>query len=66
MEEYENPDGTLRSPHVAAERRARASLSIWDAWVLGWPRISVCDPGWHEWSRDAGDPVATGPLAEGH
>jgi len=43
----------------------RASLAFWDAWLLGWPRISVYDPGWYEWSRDPGNPVASGPLAEG-
>ena len=43
----------------------RASLAFWDAWVLGWPRISVYDPGWYEWSRDPGNPVASGPLGEG-
>lgn len=43
----------------------RASLAFWDAWVLGWPRISVYDPGWYEWSRDPGNPIASGPLGEG-
>jgi len=42
----------------------RASLAFWDAWLLGWPRIAVYDPGWYEWSRDPGNPVATGPLIE--
>jgi thiosulfate/3-mercaptopyruvate sulfurtransferase len=40
----------------------RASLAFWDAWALGWPRISVYDPGWYEWSRDPANPVVTGPL----
>ena len=83
MEEYEEPDGTLRSPQVVAARWARAgihpekrvafycgtgwraSLAFWDAWVLGWPRISVYDPGWYDWSRDPGNPIALGPLAQG-
>lgn len=43
----------------------RASLAFWDAWVLEWPQISVYDPGWYEWSRDPGNPVATGPMTEG-
>ncbi|HKQ96249.1 MAG TPA: rhodanese-like domain-containing protein, partial [Candidatus Polarisedimenticolia bacterium] len=80
MEEYENPDGTLKSPETAALRWARcgivpekqvvfycgtgwrASLAFWNAWSLGWPSISVYDPGWYDWSRDPANPVATGPL----
>jgi thiosulfate/3-mercaptopyruvate sulfurtransferase len=79
MEDYENPDGTLKSPQRAAERWSRsgikpekrvifycgtgwrASLAFWDAWPLGWPRISVYDPGWYEWGRDPANPIATGP-----
>ena len=83
MEEYENPDGTLKAPDAVAARWAgkgivpgkrvafycgtgwRASLAFWDAWMLGWPRISVYDPGWYEWSRDPRNPIASGPLGEG-
>jgi molybdopterin synthase sulfurtransferase len=32
----------------------RASLAFFYAWVLGWPRISVYDGGWYEWSSAAG------------
>lgn len=39
----------------------RASLAFWNAWALGWPRISVYDPGWYEWGRDPANPIATGP-----
>jgi molybdopterin synthase sulfurtransferase len=80
MEDYENPDGTLKSAGIAAGRWSRAgilpekrvifycgtgwraSLAFWDAWALGWPRISVYDPGWYEWGRDPANPIATGPL----
>jgi len=79
MEDYENPDGTLKRPQTVAERWSRAgilpekrvifycgtgwraSLAFWDAWALGWPRISVYDPGWYEWGRDPANPIATGP-----
>jgi len=82
LEDFQNPDGTLKSPSAIAARWARAgivpekrvvfycgtgwraSVAFWDAWVLGWSRISVYDPGWYEWSRDPGNPIATGPLAE--
>ena len=82
LEDFQNPDGTLKSPSAIAARWAqagivpekrvvfycgtgwRASVAFWDAWVLGWPRISVYDPGWYDWSRDPANPIATGPLAE--
>ncbi|SIT49921.1 putative exported thiosulfate sulfur transferase / thiosulfate binding protein (fragment) [Paraburkholderia ribeironis] len=35
----------------------RASLAFFYAWLLGWPRISVYDGGWCEWSRDPENPV---------
>ena len=80
LEDFQNPDGTLRSPSgiaarweqagIVPEKRVvfycgtgwRASLAFWDAWVLGWPRIGVYDPGWYEWGREPGNPIATGPL----
>ena len=80
LEDFQNADGTFRSPSAVAQRWAesgivpdkrvvfycgtgwRASLAFWDAWVLGWPRIGVYDPGWSEWSRDRNNPTATGPL----
>ena len=30
----------------------RASLTFFYAWLMGWPRISVYDGGWFEWSSD--------------
>jgi 3-mercaptopyruvate sulfurtransferase SseA len=35
----------------------RASLAFFYAWLMNWERISVYDGGWHEWSRDPGNPV---------
>lgn len=35
----------------------RASLAFFYAWILGWPRISVYDGGWLEWSSDPANPV---------
>lgn len=82
MEEYENPDGTLKSPETAERRWARAgivpekrvvfycgtgwraSLAFWNAWALGWPNISVYDPGWYDWSRDRANPTASGTLTK--
>ena len=36
----------------------RASLAFFYAWVLGWPRISVYDGGWFEWSGGVCDHAA--------
>jgi thiosulfate/3-mercaptopyruvate sulfurtransferase len=35
----------------------RASLAFFYAWLMGWPRISVYDGGWFEWSSDPANPV---------
>ena len=35
----------------------RASLAFFYAWLMGWPRISVFDGGWMEWSADTANPV---------
>ncbi len=38
----------------------RGSEAFFNAWLLGWPRVSVFDGGWLEWSNDAENPVETG------
>ncbi len=38
----------------------RGSEAFFNAWLLGWPRISVYDGGWFEWSGDENHPVETG------
>jgi molybdopterin synthase sulfurtransferase len=39
----------------------RASEAFMNAWLMGWPRVSIYDGGWYEWSRDPANPVAHGP-----
>lgn len=41
----------------------RGSEAFFNAWLLGWPRVSVFDGGWFEWSSDPANPVATGDPA---
>lgn len=42
----------------------RGSEAFFNAWLLGWPRVSVFDGGWYEWSSDDRNPIETGqPLA---
>ncbi len=41
----------------------RGSEAFFCAWLMGWPRVSVYDGGWFEWSADETNPVETGPPA---
>jgi 3-mercaptopyruvate sulfurtransferase SseA len=38
----------------------RGSEAFLNAWLMGWPRVSVYDGGWFEWSNDPNNPVETG------
>jgi len=38
----------------------RGSEAWLNAWLMGWPRVSVFDGGWFEWSNDPQNPTATG------
>ncbi len=38
----------------------RGSEAFFNAWLMGWPRISVFDGGWFEWSSDNKNPYETG------
>ena len=42
----------------------RGSEAWFNAWLMGWPRVSVYDGGWFEWSADPVNPVETGVPAE--
>jgi thiosulfate/3-mercaptopyruvate sulfurtransferase len=38
----------------------RGSEAFFNAWLMGWPRVSVFDGGWFEWSNDHENPYETG------
>ncbi len=38
----------------------RGSEAWLNAYLMGWPRVSVFDGGWFEWSNDADNPTETG------
>lgn len=38
----------------------RGSEAFFNAWLMGWPRVSVFDGGWFEWSNDPDNPVEKG------
>lgn len=38
----------------------RGSEAWFNAWLMGWPNVSVYDGGWFEWSADPNNPFETG------
>jgi len=38
----------------------RASEAFFNAWLMGWPDISVFDGGWYQWSSDPENPIEEG------
>ncbi len=38
----------------------RGSEAWFNAWLMGWPYVSVYDGGWFEWSNDPANPYETG------
>ncbi len=38
----------------------RGSEAFFNAWLLGWPKVSVFDGGWFEWSKDPNNQFETG------
>lgn len=38
----------------------RGSEAFYNAWLMGWPKVSVFDGGWFEWSNDPSNPYETG------
>ncbi len=38
----------------------RGSEAWFNAWLLGWPKVSVFDGGWFEWSNNPDNPYETG------
>jgi molybdopterin synthase sulfurtransferase len=41
----------------------RGSEAWFNAWLMGWPKVSVYDGGWFEWSADPANPYETGVPA---
>ena len=40
----------------------RASLALFHAYLMGWDRAALYDPGWFEWGADpANNPIDAGP-----
>lgn len=54
--------GILPEKHVAfyCGTGWRGSEAWLNAWLMNWPRVSVFDGGWFEWSNDPDNPIETG------
>jgi len=44
----------------------RGSEAFFNTWLMGWPRVSVFDGGWFEWSNDPRNPVERGAKDNKH
>ncbi len=57
-----NRSGIVPEKHLAfyCGTGWRGSEAWFNAFLMGWPRVSVYDGGWFEWSSDPGNPFETG------
>lgn len=55
-------DGITPDKHLAfyCGTGWRGSEAWFNAWLMGWPNVSVYDGGWFEWSNDPDNPTETG------
>lgn len=68
IKEYHETEQTWKSVGIVPEKHLafycgtgwRGSEAWLNAWLMGWPRVSVFDGGWFEWSNDPQNPYETG------
>jgi len=68
MREYHEVEEIWREEGIVPEKHLafycgtgwRGSEAFYNAWLMGWPRVSVYDGGWFEWSSDPENPVESG------
>ncbi len=62
IEEIWKKNGITPDKHLAfyCGTGWRGSEAWFNAWLMGWPRVSVFDGGWFEWSNDPDNPFETG------
>lgn len=71
MREYHETETNWRNRGIVPEKHLafycgtgwRGSEAFMNAWLMGYPEISVYDGGWFEWSNDSDNPVETGVPA---
>ncbi|WP_212747610.1 rhodanese-like domain-containing protein [Fodinibius saliphilus] len=54
--------GIIADKHIAfyCGTGWRGSEAFWNAWLMGWPNVSVYDGGWYQWCNNPNNPVETG------
>ena len=62
VEEIWNDVNVTQDKHLAfyCGTGWRGSEAFFNAWLMGWPRVSVYDGGWFEWSNDPLNPFEVG------
>ncbi len=66
IDEIWQKNGITRDKHLAfyCGTGWRGSEAWFNAWLMGWPNVSVYDGGWFEWSSDPANPFETGVPEE--
>lgn len=72
MREFQEVANTWKEGGITPDKKIafycgtgwRGSEAFLNAWLMGWPNVSVYDGGWYEWSSDPQNPIATG-IPEG-
>jgi thiosulfate/3-mercaptopyruvate sulfurtransferase len=68
MREYQETEEIWKNSGIVPDKHLafycgtgwRGSEAWLNAWLMGWPRVSVFDGGWFGWSKDPGNPFETG------
>lgn len=68
MREYQEIEATWREGGISPDKHIafycgtgwRGSEAFLNAWLMGWPSVSVYDGGWYEWCNDPKNPIETG------
>jgi len=72
MREYHEVSEMLKDAGITPDKHLafycgtgwRGSEAFYNAWLMGWPRVSIYDGGWFEWSNDPENPIDTGVPEE--
>ncbi|NGP88744.1 sulfurtransferase [Aliifodinibius halophilus] len=68
MREFQEVEQTWKEAGITPDKHIafycgtgwRGSEAFWNAWMMGWPKVSVYDGGWYEWCSDPQNPIKTG------
>ncbi|MGM0546533.1 MAG: rhodanese-like domain-containing protein [Bacteroidota bacterium] len=72
MREYQEIASAWKEGGITPEKHVafycgtgwRGSEAFMNAWLLGWPKVSVYDGGWFEWCSDPENPIESGTPEE--